>query len=152
MALDRFLTAASRDLRRPLPELGDELDHPLAARGENVGIPLYPGREDRHEASLAVRSDLQGLDLFRPPSALKVGAHMFVRLSDPALAEDFLEFLRRADCIADLGEVEMHAEGIALEVGVPEAYSEAQARLEVALYLRVWEAVHPGSGAEILEA
>jgi hypothetical protein len=76
---------------------------------------------------------------------------MFVRLSDPALAEEFLEFLRRADCVAALGTVEAHAEGIGLEVQVPEAYSEAQARLEVALYLRVWEATHPGSGAEVLD-
>jgi hypothetical protein len=76
---------------------------------------------------------------------------MFVRLSDPALTEQFLEFLRRADCIAALGEVEAHAEGIGVKVRVPEAYSEAQARLEVALYLRVWEAVHPGSGAEVLD-
>ena len=76
---------------------------------------------------------------------------MFVRLSDPALTEEFLGFLRRADCIAALGDIEAHAEGIGLEVQVPAAYSEPQARLEVALYLRVWEAVHPGSGAELVD-
>jgi hypothetical protein len=76
---------------------------------------------------------------------------MFVRLSDPSLVEEFLDFLRRADCIADLGDVEAHAEGIGLEVQVPDAYDESQARMEVALYLRVWEAVHPGSGAEVLD-
>ncbi|HEX2291878.1 MAG TPA: hypothetical protein VHH55_01100 [Gaiellaceae bacterium] len=76
---------------------------------------------------------------------------MHVRLSDPGLADEFLVFLRRADCIADVGEVEAHAEGIAVEVEVPQAYDGAQARLEVALYLRVWEAVHPGSGAELLD-
>ena len=76
---------------------------------------------------------------------------MFVRLSDPGLAEEFLGFLKRADCIADLGEVEAHAEGIAVQVEVPDAYDESQARMEVALYLRVWEAVHPGSGAELLD-
>ena len=76
---------------------------------------------------------------------------MFVRLSDPGLAEEFLGFLKRADCIADLGEVEAHAEGIAVQVEVPDAYDAAQARMEVALYLRVWEAVHPGSGAELLD-
>jgi hypothetical protein len=73
-----------------------------------------------------------------------------VRLSDPGLADEFVGFLRRADCVADLGEVEAHAEGIAVEVQVPEAYDDEQARMEVALYLRVWEAVHPGSGAELL--
>ncbi len=76
---------------------------------------------------------------------------MRVRLSDAGLAEEFLSFLHRADCIADVGEVSAHAEGVAVDVGVPQAYDEAQARLEVALYLRVWEAVHPGSGAELLE-
>jgi hypothetical protein len=76
---------------------------------------------------------------------------MHVRLSDPSLAEEFLGFLRRADCIADVGEVEAHAEGIAVQVEVPHAYNGNQARMEVALYLRVWEAVHPGSGAELLD-
>ena len=74
-----------------------------------------------------------------------------MRLSDPALAEELIGFLRRADCVADLGEVEAHGEGIAVEVQVPRAYDGDQARLEVALYLRVWEAVHPGSGAELLD-
>jgi hypothetical protein len=76
---------------------------------------------------------------------------MHVRLSDPRLAEEFIGFLRRADCIADVGEVMAHAEGIAVEVEVPRALNGEQARLEVALYLRVWEAVHPGSGAELLD-
>ena len=76
---------------------------------------------------------------------------MLVRLSDPGLAEEFVGFLRRADCVADLGVVQAHAEGIAVEVEVPQAYDDAQARMEVALYLRVWEAVHPGSGAELLD-
>ena len=76
---------------------------------------------------------------------------MHVRLSDPALADKFVDFLRRLDCVADLGEVEPHAEGIAVAVEVPQAYNEEQARLEVALYLRVWEAVHPASGARLLD-
>jgi hypothetical protein len=74
-----------------------------------------------------------------------------VRLSDPRLSEEFVVFLRRADCIADVGDVEAHAEGIAVRVDVPKAYDDHQARMEVALYLRVWEAVHPGSGAELLD-
>ena len=74
-----------------------------------------------------------------------------VRLSDPSLADEFVGFLRRAECVADLGDVEAHAEGIAVAVEVPKAYDDDQARLEVALYLRVWEATHPGSGAEVLD-
>lgn len=76
---------------------------------------------------------------------------MYVRLSDAGFADEFVGFLRRADCVADVGDVEAHAEGIAVQVEVPKAYDEQQARMEVALYLRVWEAVHPGTGAELLD-
>ena len=76
---------------------------------------------------------------------------MFVRLTNPGLADEFVAYLRRANCVADLGDVEAHADGIAVAVAVPQAYDDEQARLEVALYLRVWEAVHPGSGAQILD-
>jgi hypothetical protein len=37
-------------------------------------------------------------------------------------------------------------------VDVPRAYDDHQARMEVSLYLRVWEAMHPGSGVELLES
>jgi hypothetical protein len=97
-----------------------------------------------------MRSDPEGPDLSDLTPSEKVGS-MQVRLSDAALSDEFVRFLRRADCIADIGEVAAHAEGIAVEVGVPRALDDAQARLEVALYLRVWEAVHPGSGAELLD-
>ena len=76
---------------------------------------------------------------------------MVVRLSDPSFAEKFLGYLRHADCIARPGEVDVHAEGVAVNVEVPAAYDEEQARLEVALYLTVWDAVNPGSGAELLD-
>ena len=76
---------------------------------------------------------------------------MHVRLSDPSLTEEFLGFLRNADCVVGVGDVAAHAEGIAVEVSVPKAYNDAQARMEVALYLRVWAATHPGSGAELLD-
>lgn len=76
---------------------------------------------------------------------------VFVRLTDPGLVDKFVAYLRRADCVVDLGDVEAHADGVAVQVEVPRAYDEAQARMEVALYLRVWEAVHPGSGAELLD-
>jgi hypothetical protein len=76
---------------------------------------------------------------------------VFVRLTTPGLADEFVAYLRRASCVADLGDVEAHTDGIAVAVDVPQAYDDEQARLEVALYLRVWEAVHPGSGAELLD-
>lgn len=76
---------------------------------------------------------------------------MHVRLSDPGLVDEFVDFLRRADWTARPGEVEAHANGIAVEVEVPEAYDETKARMALALYLRGWEAVYPGSSAEVLD-
>ena len=77
---------------------------------------------------------------------------MRVRIRDPRGAELVRGFLGRADCIADVGDVQAHAEGIAVQVEVPRAYDDQQARMEVSLYLRVWEAMHPGSGVELLES
>jgi hypothetical protein len=74
-----------------------------------------------------------------------------VRLSDPGLAGEFVDFLRRADWIARPGEVEAHAAGIVVEVDVPEGYDATKARLALGLYLRGWEAVYPGSSAELLD-
>jgi hypothetical protein len=70
----------------------------------------------------------------------------------PVSPRELLGFLRRAECVVDVGDVEAHAEGIAVEVDVPRAYDDHQARMEVSLYLRVWEAMHPGSGVELLES
>jgi hypothetical protein len=76
---------------------------------------------------------------------------MVVLFSDPSLAETFLGYLRRAGCIASFGDVHAHANGVSVVVEVSAAYDDQQARLEVGLYLRIWEAVHPGSGAELLD-
>ena len=77
---------------------------------------------------------------------------MRVRIRAPRRAVARLGVRRRAECIADGGDVQAHAEGIAVQVEVPRAYDDQQARMEVSLYLRVWEAMHPGSGAELLES
>lgn len=74
-----------------------------------------------------------------------------MRLSDRVLVDEFVDFLRRADWIAVISDVEAHAEGIAVEVEVPEAYDETQARKELSLYLQGWDAVYPDSGAELLD-
>src|SRR4029453_8797531 len=100
--------------------------------------------------SLARRSDQKGPDLSGATPSPKLSA-MLVRLFDAGLAEEFIVFLRRADCVASLGEVEAHAQGISVEVEVPDTHDERQARMEVALYLHAWEALHPGSGAKLLD-
>ena len=75
-----------------------------------------------------------------------------VRISEPGVAEARPGARRRAECSAAVGDVQAHAEGIAVQVEVPQAYDDQQARMEVSLYLRVWEAMHPGSGVELLES
>jgi hypothetical protein len=45
-----------------------------------------------------------------------------------------------------------HAKGISVEVEVPDTHDERQARMKVGLYLRAWEALHPGSRAKLLDA
>jgi hypothetical protein len=62
---------------------------------------------------------------------------------NPEAREELLAFLRRAEC-------EAHADGDgAVIVEVPDA-ADDQARLEVDLYLKAWEASHPDVEAHLL--
>jgi hypothetical protein len=62
----------------------------------------------------------------------------------PDAREELLEFLRRVNC-------EAHADGEgAVVVEVPEALGEAQARLEIDLYLKAWQASRPDVEAHLL--
>ena len=61
----------------------------------------------------------------------------------PEAQEELLEFLRRANC-------EAHADGDgAVIVEVPEV-GEDQARMEVDLYLKAWQASRPDVEAHLL--
>jgi hypothetical protein len=64
---------------------------------------------------------------------------MKIRLSDPALVDDLLAFLRARRCVAE------QASDNTLYVTLPEAVRSDAAALELDLYLRVWEATHPGA-------
>jgi hypothetical protein len=74
-----------------------------------------------------------------------------VRLPDRELADEFVAFLRRGDWIGGAAEVEAHAEEIVVEIEVPAGSSEAEARTELELYLKGWEAVYPDSPAELFD-
>lgn len=65
-----------------------------------------------------------------------------IRVSDPSLAGDLLRFLRAKGCA-----VEPVSEDT-LSVELREVPRSDAATLEVELYLRVWEALHPDAGAE----
>jgi hypothetical protein len=67
-----------------------------------------------------------------------------LRLEEPSLAGDLLEYLRERDCPAALigpGTI---------EVELPHALHTAQAQMELELYLRVWRALRR-SGVAVLE-
>ncbi len=61
---------------------------------------------------------------------------MTLRLSDPSERAALRAFLERREC-----HVEELADGL-LRVGLPHELHDQQARLEVDLYLRVWESLH----------
>jgi hypothetical protein len=66
---------------------------------------------------------------------------------DPEAREGLLEFLRRAGC-----EVREDGNGDgSVIVEVPDAFGDEQARLEVDLYLKAWQASHPDVEAHLLE-
>jgi hypothetical protein len=69
---------------------------------------------------------------------------MKIRVDDPHLVDDLVHHLRRSGCVATASEVEAHGDGITVDVYLPAALDEEQARLEVELYLKVFEATHPG--------
>jgi hypothetical protein len=67
-----------------------------------------------------------------------------LRLSNPALVDDLLFFFRTRDSEAELVE-----EGV-VEVAILHVLDDRQARLELDLYLRVWEALHPDAPVDVL--
>ena len=67
---------------------------------------------------------------------------MRLRLSDPELIDNLRTFLERRDCAV----VQVDAE--TLEVELPHEHHAEQARLELDLYLRVWQSLHEWSQVE----
>jgi hypothetical protein len=68
-----------------------------------------------------------------------------LRLGDPNLAESLSDFLRRRDCAV------VRADNETLEVSLPHELHEQQARLELDLYLRVWQSLHSWTSIEYLD-
>jgi hypothetical protein len=67
-----------------------------------------------------------------------------IRISDPALLDDLKDFLESAGCrIRGVGPV-------TIDVAMPRAPSLEQARREIAIYLKTWQAMNPGSYARIV--
>jgi hypothetical protein len=69
-----------------------------------------------------------------------------VKLSNPVLVDDLVEFLRRSGCVAHAEEEAMIA------VSIPKSLREDAAELELDVYLRAWEATHPEAHATRLRS
>lgn len=69
-----------------------------------------------------------------------------VRVSDPTLVEDLLDFLSRApDCLVErVGEREV-------EASIVSSLRVERLRDQLVAYLRRWEAEHPGATAELAD-
>ena len=65
-----------------------------------------------------------------------------LRLSDPELAESLRDFLERRECAVVQPQADV------LEVSLPHELHAEQARLELDLYLRVWQSLHGWSHVE----
>ena len=72
-------------------------------------------------------------------------APLRIRLSEPLLVDDLVEFLRRREYLA-----EEAGEGV-VEVGIARSLRHDALRLEVDLLLRAWEARHPGADAAVID-
>ena len=77
-------------------------------------------------------------------SITDLSAAMRVRVSDPALVGDLQRYLRAAECVVEQSEDD------ALDIYVPHAPSDEQARREVAIYLKAWQAMNPGARADLV--
>jgi hypothetical protein len=64
-------------------------------------------------------------------------------LTDPELMPDLLAFLRRVHCVAEQTGADT------VEVSLPEALDDDQARMEIDLYLWAWRLIHPGTDVQI---
>ncbi len=68
-----------------------------------------------------------------------------LRLDDPALIANLLDFLGRRGCA---GEREGED---TIEVELPEDLSAEEARLELDLYLRVWQSLHGWTRVDVVD-
>jgi hypothetical protein len=68
-----------------------------------------------------------------------------LRLRDAELAESLRDFLQRRECVVVQLQADM------LEVTLPYELTTEQARLELDLYLRVWQTLHDWASVEYVE-
>jgi hypothetical protein len=106
----------------------------------STGLPTDASRIDKASFPVTVRVGHCGHGTFWEGL---LGVRL--RLSDPELADNLRDFLEWRECAA----VQIDAE--TLEVELPHELHAEQARLELDLYLRVWQSLHEWSPVEYVE-
>ena len=77
-------------------------------------------------------------------SITDLSAAMRVRVTDASQLDELQRYLRAAECVVE------QADDDALDVYIPRAPSDEQARREVGIYLKTWQAMHPEAQAQIV--
>lgn len=70
---------------------------------------------------------------------------MRVRVSNPVMLPELVEFLGRASCVSHVPR------GGSVDVDLPHARSSAQARRELHLYVAAWSGLHPNVDVRVLD-
>jgi len=128
-----------------LPSLGHFDTHdPASGRW-----PVSRARGRRRAGRWTILDVFQSIVTLRGSVSSRQGsgeAHcgLYVFVSDHSALRSLQEHLRRAECVAE------PARAHELEVYVPSAPSDRQARREVEVYVAVWQASHPGVEAYVL--
>jgi hypothetical protein len=68
-----------------------------------------------------------------------------LRLGDPDLVESLSDFLRRRECAVEQTDKET------IEISLPHELRDEHARMELDLYLRVWQSLHGWTRVDIVE-
>jgi hypothetical protein len=75
---------------------------------------------------------------------------MKIRVDHIHLVDELVHHLRRSGCVATPSEVEAHGDAVTLDVQLPAALDEEQARMEIEIYVKVFEATHGGRATSLL--
>ena len=68
-----------------------------------------------------------------------------LRLRDPDLVESLSDFLRRRECAVE------QTDEATIEIVLPHELPNEQARMELDLYLRVWQSLHGWARVDIVD-
>src|SRR5215207_8205696 len=113
-----------------------------------IGLLALPPEQPRWPRSLteiepwAPWSPVRGSMVVRPSKAIEA---VRIRVSQPALVPDLVEFLGRAFCTTQ------SVRGSIVEVVLPSVADGAKARRDLDLYLAAWRGLHPPVEATVID-